>query len=259
MITAGIRKMNRVRDDSMTDKKKISMIDKKRTTLKYKRFAAICVLLALVLGTCLPETPGFAAVQNSAKRVIYVGQKCKFPFTASVKLNYSSSNSRVAKVSSNGVIKGLKKGKAVITASCGASSAICNVTVKSASVSKNAKKVLKLVNKERKKRGLSKLKLDSKLCQVAQIRAKETVKLFSHTRPGGGNYVDIIKNKRIFCRISGENIAAGQSTAKEVMNAWMKSPGHKANIVKKEYKRIGIGFIANNKKYSYYWVQIFAG
>ena len=59
-------------------------------------------------------------------------------------------------------------------------------------------------------------------------------------------------------RTAGENIAMGQKTAESVMNGWMNSSGHRANILGNGYKKIGVGY-AVNAKGTPYWVQIFAG
>ena len=134
----------------------------------------------------------------------------------------------------------------------------CRLSVKPVKKNKFAKQILKLVNKERKKRGLGKVKLDSTLSSVANTRAVEISRKFSHKRPHGGYYYDIINSIHYNCKLSGENIAGGQVNAKAVMKAWMKSPGHKANILRKGFNRLGVGFYTTNFKYAYYWVQVFA-
>lgn len=58
-------------------------------------------------------------------------------------------------------------------------------------------------------------------------------------------------------RTAGENIAYGQSTPAEVMNGWMNSSGHRANILKSDFKEIGIAAFYKNGRY--YWVQLFIG
>ena len=59
---------------------------------------------------------------------------------------------------------------------------------------------------------------------------------------------------------SGENIAAGYPTAATVMNAWMNSAGHRANILNSSYVGVGVGYVyVPGSQYGHYWVQIFAG
>lgn len=127
-----------------------------------------------------------------------------------------------------------------------------------ASTSANRKAVLKLVNQERKKRDRGKLTLDSKLNKAAGKRAKEISKEFSHTRPNGDDCFTVLTTYHAKYSTCGENIAAGQSTAKKVMNNWMQSPGHKQNILQKKFRKMGVGYYKKKgSSYTYYWVQIF--
>lgn len=113
--------------------------------------------------------------------------------------------------------------------------------------------VLKLVNKEREKEGVSPLIMDEKLLSVAMQRAAEINVYFSHTRPDGSECSTSISN--VSLPAFGENIAAGQTSPTEVMNCWMNSSGHRANILSENYNAIGIGcYKAGNYLY---WVQIF--
>ena len=108
-----------------------------------------------------------------------------------------------------------------------------------------AYKVLKILNKERSKNNLPKLKMDKSLLSSAMLRATETTYQFSHTRPNGNTCFSI--NSLIY----GENIALGQKDATEVMNDWMNSAGHRANILNSNYTCIGIGVVKYNGQY--YW------
>lgn len=112
-----------------------------------------------------------------------------------------------------------------------------------------AYKVLKILNKERSKNNLPKLKMDKSLLSSAMLRATETTYQFSHTRPNGNTCFSI--NSLIY----GENIALGQKDATEVMNDWMNSAGHRANILNSKYTCIGIGVVKYNGQY--YWTQEF--
>jgi hypothetical protein len=113
-------------------------------------------------------------------------------------------------------------------------------------------KVLKIVNEERKAEGLSTLKMDEELLKTANVRAKELTKLFSHERPDGTDCFTAFTRGGII----GENIAYGYTSAKAVMQGWMNSPGHKANILLGSYNSIGIGCYYYNG--TYYWVQCFS-
>ncbi|MGM9606892.1 MAG: CAP domain-containing protein [Oscillospiraceae bacterium] len=117
--------------------------------------------------------------------------------------------------------------------------------------------VLKLVNAERANAGLPALTLNEKVCEAAQLRAEEITTVFSHTRPNGSDCFTALTG--ISFRTAGENIAAGQSSPASVMNSWMSSSGHKANILNGNFTSIGIGFVKSDTGYRYYWVQMFIG
>lgn len=119
-------------------------------------------------------------------------------------------------------------------------------------------KVIALVNKEREAAGKAALVSDPVLNSVAALRAKEIAESFSHTRPDGSSCFTAFEDAGIINVYMGENIAAGQRTPAEVMNSWMNSSGHKANILSGDYERIGVGFCQVSGGYGYYWVQVFA-
>lgn len=120
-----------------------------------------------------------------------------------------------------------------------------------------AEKVLELVNQERAANGLSPLTLDTSLCAAANARAQEITSQFSHTRPDGTNCFTILKDYGISYRAVGENIAAGQTTPAAVMNSWMNSPGHRANILSSSFGKLGVGYVKTSGGYGHYWVQMF--
>ena len=119
-----------------------------------------------------------------------------------------------------------------------------------------AASVLNLVNQNRLSAGLHSLKLDSSLCQAAQIRANEIVSSFSHTRPDGRKFSTVLTDNGIRFTAAGENIAWGQRSAEEVMSAWMNSDGHRANIMNQTYTKLGVGHVTVNGRQ--YWVQLFS-
>lgn len=119
-----------------------------------------------------------------------------------------------------------------------------------------AREVVRLVNEERAKAGLSLVTLDQKVEKAAQVRAKEIVTAFSHTRPDGSSFSTALKENGVSYKGSGENIAWGQKTPAEVMKGWMNSPGHKANILNPNFKSIGVGHYQNGSGVNY-WTQLF--
>ena len=116
--------------------------------------------------------------------------------------------------------------------------------------------VLTLVNEERAKSGLSPLTLDTAACDAAQTRAREIVSNFSHTRPGGKSFSTALTEAGVTFRSAGENIAYGQTSPSQVMNSWMNSSGHRANIMSKNYTKIGIAHYEDASGTDY-WVQLF--
>lgn len=120
-----------------------------------------------------------------------------------------------------------------------------------------AAQVVRLVNEERAKEGLSELSIDEGLEAAGNVRAKEIVSSFSHTRPNGTSFATAIREQGVSYKSSGENIAWGQRSPEEVVNAWMNSPGHRANIMNANFTRIGVGHYQNDSGTNY-WVQLFA-
>ena len=118
-----------------------------------------------------------------------------------------------------------------------------------------AAQVVKLVNEERKKAGLSELTVDLKVQSAANVRAKEIVSSFSHTRPDGRQFSTALTEAGVSFRGSGENIAWGQRTPEAVMQAWMNSSGHRANILNARYTSIGVGYYVVNG--TPYWTELF--
>ena len=118
-----------------------------------------------------------------------------------------------------------------------------------------ASQVVALVNAERAKYGLSALKVDSRVQQAAQVRAAETVQSFSHTRPNGSSFSTALTEAGVSYTRSGENIAYGQSTPQQVVQAWMNSSGHRANILNESFTTIGVGYTVSGG--TAYWAQLF--
>ncbi len=124
-------------------------------------------------------------------------------------------------------------------------------------VSSYEKEVVRLVNVERSKQGLSPLAENWQLSRVARYKSQDMKDkgYFSHTSPTYGSPFDMMKSFGISYRTAGENIAKGQRTPAEVVKAWMNSSGHRANILNKSFTQIGVGYVANG----HYWTQMFIG
>ena len=116
--------------------------------------------------------------------------------------------------------------------------------------------VVRLVNIERKKAGLSELKHNWELSRVARYKSEDMRDkgYFSHTSPTYGSPFKMMKSFGISYRTAGENIAKGQTTPAAVVKGWMNSPGHRANILNSSFTEIGVGYASGN-----YWTQMFIG
>lgn len=126
----------------------------------------------------------------------------------------------------------------------------------SGGVQEAAEAVASLVNAARRDAGLSELELDADLCTAAQARAQEIAQSFSHTRPDGSSCFMILEEFGVSYRAAGENIAMGQRTPEEVMDGWMNSSGHRANILNGTFTSIGVGYYVDGAGAAH-WVQIF--
>ena len=126
----------------------------------------------------------------------------------------------------------------------------------SGGVQEAAEAVASLVNAARQDAGLSELELDADLCAAAQARAQEITQSFSHTRPDGSSCFTILEEFGISYRAAGENIAMGQRTPEGVMDGWMNSSGHRANILNGTFTSIGVGYYVDGAGAAH-WVQIF--
>lgn len=132
------------------------------------------------------------------------------------------------------------------------------ITIPSTNATSFENQVITLVNRERSNRGLQTLKKNPTLAYVARLKSSDmaTRNYFSHTSPTYGSPFTMMQHYGIRFTAAGENIAMGQQTPQAVMNAWMNSPGHRANILSPAYNQIGVG-MAKNKSGVLYWTQEF--
>ncbi|HYE83351.1 MAG TPA: SafA/ExsA family spore coat assembly protein [Clostridia bacterium] len=118
--------------------------------------------------------------------------------------------------------------------------------------------VIRLTNIERSKKGLTALKANWQVSRCARYKSQDMINknYFAHQSPTYGSPFDMMESFGIRIASGGENIAMGQRTPKEVVAAWMNSPGHRGNILSTAYTEIGVG-VAKSKSGSYYWTQMF--
>lgn len=124
-------------------------------------------------------------------------------------------------------------------------------------VSSYEKEVVRLVNEIRVKNGLNPLTEDWELSRVARYKSRDMKdnNYFSHTSPVYGSPFNMLKSFGIKYKAAAENIAKGQATPQTVVNAWMNSAGHRANILNSSYTKIGVGYVKSGN----YWTQMFIG
>jgi len=123
------------------------------------------------------------------------------------------------------------------------------------------RRVLEIVNEERALAGLAPVDMDVRLSEAAQLHSDDmgVNGYFSHTSQDGTTF----DQRTVAASYTpwwalGENIAAGQDTPEEVMDAWMNSPGHRANILSSNFEHIGIGYVyVPGSPYRHYWTQDF--
>ncbi|NWO13163.1 MAG: hypothetical protein HLX49_05900 [Virgibacillus sp.] len=117
--------------------------------------------------------------------------------------------------------------------------------------------VVDLTNQERAKQGLPALKVDTELSKVARAKSKDMAAngYFAHNSPTYGSPFDMMKQFGISYSTAGENIAKGQRSPQEVVNAWMNSQGHRENIMNAKFTHIGVGYVEQGN----HWTQQFIG
>ena len=117
--------------------------------------------------------------------------------------------------------------------------------------------VVRLVNAERTKHGLDALTEDWELSRVARYKSQDMHDrgYFSHTSPTYGSPFQMIRAFGLSYRTAGENIAMGYATPAAVVNGWMNSEGHRANILNASYTKIGVGYVSDGNS----WTQKFIG
>ncbi|KQU25274.1 hypothetical protein ASG65_16245 [Bacillus sp. Leaf13] len=130
-------------------------------------------------------------------------------------------------------------------------------TETSSELSAFEQQVVKLTNAERAKQGLAALKIDTELSKVARLKSQDMKdkNYFDHNSPTYGSPFDMMKKFGISYTSAGENIAQGQKTPEEVVEAWMNSQGHRENIMNSSFTHIGVGYVESGN----YWTQQFIG
>ena len=132
---------------------------------------------------------------------------------------------------------------------------VINIPTVDSTVTSYEQEVIRLVNEIRAENGLKVLTYDWELARVARYKSQDMKdnKYFSHTSPVYGTPFQMIKNFGISYRSAGDNIAKGYATPQAVVNGWMNSSGHRANILNANFTHIGVGYVSGGN----YWTQMF--
>ncbi|HEV2846444.1 MAG TPA: CAP domain-containing protein [Thermoanaerobaculia bacterium] len=105
------------------------------------------------------------------------------------------------------------------------------------------KQIVAAVNSARRKAGVPPVTANTDLDEAAQRHAEDMLarNFFAHESPSGTTVRERARTAGYHWRTIGENIAEGQLSVAEVMETWMQSPGHRRNILEKDFKELGVG------------------
>lgn len=125
-------------------------------------------------------------------------------------------------------------------------------------------RVLKHVNQQRSMNGERPLTLNKRLTEAAQNHAEDMARrdFVDHQSPDGRGLQDRMASTGYPWRVIAENVAAGLSSPESTVDSWMTSPGHRDNMLNREYKELGVGYArppegGKRPRYSHYWVVVF--
>lgn len=124
-------------------------------------------------------------------------------------------------------------------------------------VSSYESEVIRLVNEIRQQNGLRPLAANWELSRVARYKSQDMRDngYFSHNSPTYGTPFQMLSAFGLSYRTAGENIAKRYASPQAVVNGWMNSSGHRANILNASYTQIGVGYVSGGN----YWTQLFIG
>lgn len=229
--------------------------------MRMKKHLTITLLLvAFVFGIAAPASAKVITVQKGDS-MWYIAKRYNVSFAEVLRLN-KQHHVNVNLIHPGDKIYLPEKGTGAHTAQNSETDNIGhgNETAVQTEIPGQAEAVLNLVNAERKKQGLNALTLSANLTNIANVKAKDMAvnNYFDHTSPTYGSPFQMMQRFGVSYRSAGENIAAGQRTPDEVMQAWLNSSGHRANILNKNYTELGVGYYKGGS-YGVYWAQEFIG
>ena len=194
------------------------------------------------------------------RRVFSIGDKAEFtividpPNATNANVSVSYSGASVTPAGDNSFTCNAA-GEVIITFSADNTRPI-EISIQVHDLAVFADEVFRLTNIERVNANLPELTRYAPLNQTALLRARETVTLWSHTRPDGRPFYTAFTDTNVEYLAAGENLAAGQKNPAEVVRSWMESTGHRENILAVEFGRLGVGVIMDDEG-KIYWTQMF--
>jgi len=225
-----------------------------------KKLNLSMLIVALVFSVFTSAASASSIIVQKGDSLWKIAQRYNVSFAEVLKLNDHFDNKHL--IHPNDVVYIPDKNTGTSTGQSSASDNIAqgNASAIAGSVDNKVHEVLKIVNEERAKQGLKALTLSIKLTDIATEKARDMAdnNYFSHTSPTYGTPFQMLQHFGVTYKTAGENIAAGQRSASEVMNSWLNSSGHRANILNSSYTEIGIGYFAGGN-YGTEWVQLFIG
>lgn len=224
-----------------------------------KQLVIYAFLVTLVFGFASPSSAQHCVVQKGDS-IWKIAQKYNVSFHEVLKLNKHFKNPHLIHPNDKIELPDGSTGTETTVNSSEDEIETGNQSAPAHGVSDMAEAVLLLVNNERSKQGLKKLTLAEDLTNIATTKSKDMAvnHYFDHTSPTYGTPFQMLQQYGINYKTAGENIAAGQKTANEVMNSWMNSSGHRANILNPSYTKLGVGYYVGGS-YGTYWTQLFIG
>ncbi len=112
--------------------------------------------------------------------------------------------------------------------------------------SQSAEEIVAAMNRERAAYGLGPLRLNTRLSLAAEDRVDDMLakRYFAHVAPDGMQPFTWVRQRGYRYRIIGENLALGYPSAQRIVGGWMRSPGHRENILGRSFNEVGIA-VAN--------------
>jgi len=122
-------------------------------------------------------------------------------------------------------------------------------------------KALSDLNAYRIENGLTPLVYNEKLNRASEVHAQDLASagIISHTGTDGSGHGDRVQRQGYYFTIAGENVATGQMSWEDAFEAWQKSPGHNANLLRDDVTEFGLALVYEpTTAYSTYWAMLVA-